>query len=257
MNKQEKIEYTKDKLNEGWSQRKIARELNVDSSTVRYWIKQNFKISSHVSSVEHLQDNIKQNKHHYAYILGAYLGDGCISTHPRSYALRIFTDNDYPEIIQREIDSLQKIFPNNKVNSWKQKYADCTEIKVYNKHHPILFAQHGEANKHTRDVSLHDWQWDIVKEEPECFLIGLIDSDGCEYYHTQVVGGKERSYKMFMFTNMSPDIVNMYSETLKLLNIEHTFVRYKTGKVNVYVRKRSDVTKLEEIYKLAINKLKY
>ncbi len=53
MNKQEKIEYTKDKLNEGWSQRKIARELNVDSSTVGYWIKQNFKISSHVSSAEH------------------------------------------------------------------------------------------------------------------------------------------------------------------------------------------------------------
>jgi hypothetical protein len=36
----------------------------------------------------------------YAYLLGVYLGDGCLSLHPRGvYRLRITCDLKYPEII--------------------------------------------------------------------------------------------------------------------------------------------------------------
>jgi len=38
----------------------------------------------------------------YAYLLGLYLGDGCIATHPRGvYKLRIFQDNKYTSLIRQ------------------------------------------------------------------------------------------------------------------------------------------------------------
>src|SRR5918994_587178 len=40
------------------------------------------------------------NAQAYAYLLGIYLGDGCISKHPRTYRLRITLDAMYPKIIE-------------------------------------------------------------------------------------------------------------------------------------------------------------
>jgi hypothetical protein len=34
----------------------------------------------------------------YSYLLGLYLGDGCISKHPRAWRLRIVLDDKYPRI---------------------------------------------------------------------------------------------------------------------------------------------------------------
>lgn len=73
MNIEEKLEFTKQKLSEGWSQRKIARELEVDHSTVGYWIKKNFEVvGRQQTSLIRLNEVANRNKHQYSYILASY-----------------------------------------------------------------------------------------------------------------------------------------------------------------------------------------
>jgi hypothetical protein len=41
------------------------------------------------------------------YLLGLYLGDGSIATHPRSYKLRLSLDSAYPGIIHEAAEAMQ------------------------------------------------------------------------------------------------------------------------------------------------------
>src|SRR3954454_4869520 len=59
----------------------------------------------------------------YAYLLGAYLGDGHVSTHPRGvFKLRIFLDNAYPQIIDACQAAICALVP-SKVN--RRRCAGC------------------------------------------------------------------------------------------------------------------------------------
>lgn len=250
MNIEEKLEFTKRKLSEGWSQRKIARELEVDHSTIGYWVKKNFEVVGHQqTSLIRLNELANRNKHQYSYILASYLGDGCISRMLKTYSMRIVCDSKYPDISVRQKNALKALFPNNKVSIYTPKNRNINIVTMYSNFLPEMFPQHDEGKKHDRDVSLHDWQQEIVNREPECFLIGFIDTDGCEYYHTGT------TLNMYMFTNKSTHIIDMYCNTLRRLGIEHTSTYHKDGRTNVYVRKRSEVAKIDKIYEIAIEKL--
>lgn len=51
----------------------------------------------------------------YVYLLGLYLGDGCISTHPRGvYRLRLTLDAAYPKIIADAAQALTSVMPSNR-----------------------------------------------------------------------------------------------------------------------------------------------
>ena len=92
----------------------------------------------------------------YAYMLGIYLGDGYIATHPRTYRLRISLDKKYPNIIQRVIDSMQALVPNNGVHTVDG--IGCLEVSCYCNDWIEMFPQHGEGVKHKRDIVLEEWQ---------------------------------------------------------------------------------------------------
>ena len=50
----------------------------------------------------------------YVYLLGAYLGDGCISSHPRGvFRLRIVLDAKYPRIIDEVAAAINAVRPEN------------------------------------------------------------------------------------------------------------------------------------------------
>ncbi len=117
----------------------------------------------------------------YVYLLGLYLGDGCISTHPRGvYRLRIKLDAKYPMLIEEAATAIHAIVPNNAVGrvlhlqSW-------VELGAYSKGWPCLFPQHGVGKKHTRRIALEPWQLDTVGRTPDLLLRGLIHSDGCRF----------------------------------------------------------------------------
>jgi len=52
----------------------------------------------------------------YPYLLGLYLGDGCISQHPRGVArIRIALDLNYPGIVTECERAIADLLPNNRV----------------------------------------------------------------------------------------------------------------------------------------------
>lgn len=254
-----RFSYTKRRLAEGASQRKIALELGVDHSTISYWIRNGFnsgtRRSPEITDIEVI-NQCSLHAAEYAYILGSYLGDGYIIKMPRTYKMTIYNDNRYPDVIQDQTLALSKLFPSNTVSHLQQHRSRCLEIKIHNKSLPHFFPQHGTGKKHNRDVSLRDWQWDIVWKEPECFIKGLIDSDGSHCIHQQIINGVNYSRMKYQFTNKSLDIVDMYLKVMARLNISAKPTQRNTGTFNVFTNRSTDVEKLDNLYIIAENKLR-
>jgi hypothetical protein len=106
----------------------------------------------------------------YAYLLGQYLGDGCLSLMQRGvYRLRIACDLRYPDIVN-EIASCIVI-----VRGIEQVgfvlCPGCVEVYSYWKHWPCLFPQHGPGLKHQRLIDLLPWQREIVTAHPRALVV--------------------------------------------------------------------------------------
>ena len=262
--RQDHFRYTIRRLSEGASNRQIAKELNVHHTTIAYWINNGFQTKSRSHTLNH-DEALKLCQTHgadYAYILGAYLGDGTISETPKTFRMRIFNDMRYPDIIADQKRSLGRLFSQNKISEVNVKNSKCLIVSMYNSSLPKFFPQHGPGTKKTRDVSLKDWQWDIVKEEPECFIKGLIDSDGSCYIQTQTNrSGLKRYYKKYNFTNTSMDIVDLMKKTLEMLDINYLSVQKKVREENapaivITINTNQDVAKMDSLYDIAENKLR-
>jgi hypothetical protein len=159
----------------------------------------------------------------YAYLLGLYLGDGCISAHPRGtgYYLRIACANAWPGLLQLCREAIAKVRPGIGVYALqKEGYAMVTS---YSRHWPSLFPQHAPGKKHERRIALDPWQQEIVDAHPWEFIRGLIHSDGCRIanWTTRLVGGEPKRYEYprYFFTNLSADIRQLYTDTLDKVGV--------------------------------------
>ena len=114
----------------------------------------------------------------YSYLLGMYLGDGCISRATRCEKLRIVLDEKYPCIINETKRAIAGLVT-NKVGEVKRK--GCVEVFSYSQRWSSFFPQHGKGKKHQRKIELTGWQWGIVENSPQKMLRGLLHSDGCVY----------------------------------------------------------------------------
>jgi hypothetical protein len=74
----------------------------------------------------------------YVYLLGLYLGDGCISAHPRRVnRLRIVLDVKYPGIITSGADAMNQVRPGPVLTS--RRPQNCVEVSPYWKCWPCMF----------------------------------------------------------------------------------------------------------------------
>jgi len=165
----------------------------------------------------------------YSYLLGQYLGDGCVSETKRTYTLRIFNDVKYNHLNDYIFQTIQKIFPNNKVNTCF--YQNHVITYVYSNEIPKLFPQHNLGLKKNRKIQLYDWQIKIL--DYKYLFAGLLHSDGCIYF--------DRGYKMCVFTNTSLDILDIFKDCCDKLNIEYTI-----NKNRIQIRKRKSNDWIEE-----------
>lgn len=132
----------------------------------------------------------------YAYLLGLYLGDGCVSAAPRGvYALRIACADAWPGLIDACAEAVRLIRPANKV--MRVQAQGCQYVTSYSKHWPCLFPQHGPGKKHERPIVLARWQREIVDAHPWEFVRGLVHSDGCRAtnWTVRTVGGVRKRYE--------------------------------------------------------------
>lgn len=167
-----------------------------------------------------------------------YLGDGCLSEHPRRvYRLRIKLDAAYPRIVEECATAMRAVLPNrvhiqgHPVHRWK-------EVGAYSVHWPYLFPQHGPGPKHCRVIELVRWQQQIVEEYPREFLRGLIQSDGTRSLNR--VNGK--GYVRYMFSNRSRDIQRMFCDACDRIGVHWT----QSYKWSISVARAPDVARLDE-----------
>ena len=184
------------------------------------------------------------DEHAYAYLLGFYLGDGCLSLHPRGvYRLRIVCDLRYPDIVN-EIAIHMVIARGNETIGFTSKEG-CVEVSSYWKHWPCLFPQQGPGRKHERQIELAPWQESIVASHPKALIRGLTHSDGNRHINevTRMVssGPKRYRYPRYMFTNASTDILKIFTNGLDQLGVHWT----QTTQRDISVARRDDVAFLD------------
>lgn len=186
----------------------------------------------------------------YAYLLGLYLGDGCISaaTHGRGvHTLRIACADSWPGLIDACAEAVRLVRPSNKV--MRVRAAGCQYVTSYSKHWPCLFPQHGPGRKHERRIALAPWQREIVAAHPWELVRGLVHSDGCRItnWTTRTVGGvvKRYEYPRYWFTNVSDDIRRLYTDTLDVLGVEWKHCTRSGRRYNVSVARRASVALMD------------
>ncbi|MFC7306481.1 helix-turn-helix domain-containing protein [Streptomyces monticola] len=180
----------------------------------------------------------------YSYLLGLYLGDGCISPHPRKgYYLRIACADAWPGLIELCREAITAVRPEVGVHLLqRQGYVAVTS---YYRHWPQVFPQHAPGKKHERRITLEPWQQAIVDAHPWEFIRGLIHSDGCRItnWTTRLVAGevKRYEYPRYFFTNKSADIIGLCTKTLDSLG-----VRWKrSNSVNISVARKASVALMD------------
>lgn len=182
----------------------------------------------------------------YAYLLGLYLGDGCLTLLPRTVALTISLDGIYPEIIEDAAAAMKLTALHPKVRSWPVKNSRCINVKAYWRGWLVAFPQHGAGRKHERKIALAKWQQEIVEEHTAWFVRGLIHSDGCRTvnrFKTKLPSGRvaQYAYPRYFFSNLSSDIRGLFCDACDRLEIRWSLSNPR----NVSVSHRDSVAKLD------------
>ncbi|MFE6485199.1 transcriptional regulator [Streptomyces sp. NPDC057757] len=180
----------------------------------------------------------------YSYLLGLYLGDGCISRGlRRTYVLRIACANDWPGLIEACAAAIEAINPSERSN--RVQAVGYVSVVGYSRHWPCLFPQHGPGKKHDRRIALEPWQQEIVDAHPWEFIRGLIHSDGCRItnWTTRLVGGEPKRYEYprYFFTNKSPDIIRLCTATLDAGGVDWK----QANSNNISVARRASVALMD------------
>lgn len=211
----------------------IARRLGVPRATIRDWRRGALPKSWREPGVDVHYAALPPV---YAYLLGLYLGDGCLSEHPRDvYKLRVTLDRRYPGIIDECAAAMEQVRPASRVMR-RLRPDNSVEVYAYSKAWPLLFPQHGSGPKHRRNVSLRPWQAELAGEGPELLMRGLIQSDGCRFMNT----GRNWRCPRYMLTNRSPHIREIFTSLCDQLG-----VRWTSAPDVIYVSRKRDVAALD------------
>jgi hypothetical protein len=240
----------KELLGEGLTPYAAGRRLGIPSSTIRYW--RSLKESPHTARRTSLS-NLKafhnwrpEARASYCYLLGLYLGDGCIGEPSRNSRQLVLTlDNSYPGIILTAIGATQSVMPDAHVRA--NRRPGCVAVCCCHPAWPFAFPQHGRGRKHTRPIRLTDWQRELTHRHPRSLLRGLFHSDGSRAinkFRTKLPSGRvaDYAYVRYFFTNYSADIRGIFCEHCDLLGVRWTKSSFK----NISVAHRDSVAILDE-----------
>jgi hypothetical protein len=179
----------------------------------------------------------------YSYLLGVYLGDGCLWHQGRGvYSLRVALDSDYPGIIGEVVAAIAAVRgrPANVLPDPRGKRY--VVVQSYWKQWGCLFPQHGPGRKHSRPIVLAPWQQKIVDAAPEAFLRGLIHTDGWRGLNKVTVKGRDYAYPRYQFSNRSDDIRKLFTDACDALGIPWR----PWGRWHISVARRDAVARMDE-----------
>jgi hypothetical protein len=238
-----------DLINSGSSLRSISMATGITRTTLREWRNHPEKAQPSRSCCPRCGHNPVQPEPRadYAYLLGLYLGDGCISVggHPAKgvWKLRIICADAWPGLVEECVGAMRAVRPTSKV--MLQQKPGCHEVASYSRHWPCLFPQHGSGKKHLRPIELQPWQQTIAAAFPGEFVRGLFHSDGYRGMNrvrrVLADGDHWYEYPRYLFVNMSQDILQLCGQALDQLGVEWRFSKPTT----ISVAKRDAVALLD------------
>ncbi|MFE2568968.1 helix-turn-helix domain-containing protein [Streptomyces mirabilis] len=236
---------------QGRSLNSVSKETGVSRSAIRCW-------QSRIDPLPRMQrtpcsrcgpaTEPPSNTAAYSYLLGLYLGDGCISPGMRAgYVLRIACADTWPGLIETCAAAIEAINPSKKSN--RVQAVGYVSVVGYSQHWPCLFPQHGPGKKHERPIALEPWQQEIVDAHPWEFIRGLIHSDGCRItnWTTRLVAGERKRYEYprYFFTNKSDDIRKLFTDTLDRVGVEWTTLARGSDPFNISVARKASVALMD------------
>ncbi|MEV5378754.1 hypothetical protein AB0L26_22690 [Streptomyces nondiastaticus] len=211
-------------VNQGRSLNSVSKQTGISRAALRAW-QARIEPLLRTTNCSMCDSDPRPPQDHaaYSYLLGLYLGDGCLSAGQRGvFALRIACADAWPGLINSCREAMQHIRPESRV--WIVQKQGCVMVTSTSKHWPCLFPQHGPGKKHERVIALEPWQKRLVGAHPWELLRGLIHSDGCRVtnWTTRVINGatKRYEYPRYFFTNKSADIRQIYTDTLDTVGVE-------------------------------------
>jgi CENP-B-like protein len=232
----------------GHSRAEIGRRLGIARTTVRDWLDHGedavlgrpMRRDRICTDGRELGRDIDGGS--YAYLLGQYLGDGCISTTRGKHRLRIACCDAYPDVMAECVAAIRAVRPEGSVG--KVPRIGCTEVYSDWRHWPCLFPQHGPGVKHERPIVLEPWQREIaIDAHPGQLVRGLIHSDGCRCINKVTTRGKRYEYVRYLFSNRSLDIQALFIEACERLGVSAR----PNNTMSISVARRESVRRLDAI----------
>lgn len=197
---------------QGYSLRGIAERLSVSASTVRYHTRRvpaPFRLIPRPKKERLPGEAVRlEPSEDLAYFWGIFSGDGSLTNLPRTCQLNISCGNDYPFLIERYADLLERLFGKK---PGQDRRKNWTNLRLYLKILPeILEIPCGKKSEN--GFSVPEWIW----SEPgyvTAFLRGLIETDGGIYriYHR---GGE---FWQAVFTATVPAVMEAFQRSVVYL----------------------------------------
>jgi hypothetical protein len=231
-------------INAGHNDCEISRMLGIPRRTIADWRRPTYlarTVRETCFGCWRPTRQIRFTDSDYSELLGLYLGDGCISTHDRTFRFRLALDKRYPKVIEEARALLARSFVGNRVDV-VERLDGCVNVSVYSGHLPCLFPQHGKGPKHLRSIELEPWQAEIVAAEPWSFIRGCIRTDGCSFINR--TGPYE--YLSYDFTNSSDDITGLFLDACALVGVITRANRSDRGIWRVRINRRDSVGLMKE-----------
>jgi hypothetical protein len=180
----------------------------------------------------------------YAYLLGLYLGDGCLRA--TGSQLMLALDARYPGIVAQAEEAIRQTVPGVATRRYMPKDS-VVRVLASTTIWRDAIPQHGPGRKHERKIKLVDWQREITATFPRELLRGLIHSDGCRTinrFKTKLPSGRLAAYEYprYFFSNLSEDIRRIFCEHCDLLGIRWT----QSNPRNISISHRKSVALMDE-----------
>jgi hypothetical protein len=229
---------------QGLNDSAVARESGIPRSTVREWRHRRapdepMPACARRGHPEH--DYAAPPARDYAYVLGAYLGDGHMIRLPRD----VFGLTIYCTLMHINVAWWIALATESVIGKRVAMCPDPTEnviyVRSYSKQWPCLLPQHGKGRKHERPIVLTDWQQRIVDAHPEQLVRGLIHSDGSRHLNRVRVRGRRYAYPRYEFSNRSDDIRRIFCDGCDALGVDWRVMNRDA----ISVARRASVAKLD------------
>jgi hypothetical protein len=181
-------------------------------------------------------------KRDYAYLLGAYLGDGHITRHARSvYRLTVYCSLIHINVAWQIALAAEAVI-GRRVAMRPDPVDNVLYVQSYSKQWPCLFPQHGPGRKHERRIALEPWQQRIVDAHPDQLVRGLIHSDGSRHLSRIKHPKRTYDYVRYEFSNRSEDIKRIFCDACDALGVQWRVM----NRDSISVARRDSVARLDE-----------